>query len=176
MWPACGGCCSCSCCCRCKQLLNDVRRVPTALSDLSLFFPSPFLLLCLFGLSLDLSLSYPSPSRAFSAALLAARHTLRLPLALRILDPSPFWIHHALRHHVVRLSDTALSTYVRFMFSSSLFSPTPSSRILLLSLLSRATPAPLLLRGPCALGSGCASCGSAGCRGGVSRVVNMSCR
>ena len=38
----------------------------------------------------------PSPSRASSAALLAARQTMRLPLALRMLDPSSIQIHDAL--------------------------------------------------------------------------------
>ena len=41
-----------------------------------------------------------SPSRACSAALLAARQTRRRPLALRMLDPSSIRIHHAFPRHV----------------------------------------------------------------------------
>ena len=48
----------------------------------------------------------PSSSRACSAALLAARQTRRLPLALRMCGPLSTRIHHALCHHVMCLFDT----------------------------------------------------------------------
>ena len=81
----------------------------------------------------------PSPSRAFSAALLAARQILRLPLALRMLDPWSKRIHHALLLHVMCLFDTSLSSYVEFLLSSSRFSPTLSSCVLILSSSSRSS-------------------------------------
>ena len=40
---------------------------------------------------------------------LAARQTLRLPRALRMLDPSSIRIHHALFHQVMCLFDTSMS-------------------------------------------------------------------
>ena len=59
----------------------------------------------------------PSSSRACSAALLAARQTRRLPLALRMCGPLSTRIHHALCHHVMCLFDTWHSSCTEFAFS-----------------------------------------------------------
>ena len=113
------------------QLLwqDDVQSVFTALSALSL--PSFFSLLSSSASPAPRWVSStPSPSRACSAALLAARQTLRLHLALRMVDPSSIWLHHALLHHV--MFDAWLSSYVWFTSPSFPFSP----------LLHRAPPEP----------------------------------
>ena len=90
------------------------------------------------------SLRPPSPSRASSAALLTAHQILRLPLALRMLDPSFIRIHHAPFHHVMCLFDTSVSLSVRSLLSTS-FSSTHSFFVILsLSLRPRAILAPPL--------------------------------
>ena len=57
----------------------------------------------------------------------SARQTLRLPLALRMLNPASIRIHHALLHHVMCLFDTSMSSCLEFPSSffrpSSRFSP-----------------------------------------------------
>ena len=68
-----------------------------------------------------------SSSRACLVALLAARQTLRLPLALRMLDPSSIRTHHSFLHHVMYLFGTSLPSCAEFLVSSTLFSPTHSS-------------------------------------------------
>ena len=60
--------------------------------------------------------STQSPSRACSAALLAARRSCAFPLALRMLDPSSMRIHHAFLHHVMCLFDTSFSSCIGFVF------------------------------------------------------------
>ena len=94
-----------------------------------------------------------SPSRPSSAPLLAARQTLRLPLALCMLDPSSI---RAIFHHVMCLFGTSSPSCTDFLFSSSLFTSTHSTCVLHLSSFRR-SPSALLLssssRLPCALTS-----------------------
>ena len=86
--------------------------------SVSLFLPSPR---CLSISSTSYWVSpSPSPSRACSAALLAARQTLRLPLALCTLDPFSILIHHALVHHVMYLFGTSLPSHILPAIASSL--------------------------------------------------------
>ena len=59
--------------------------------------------------------------------LLAARQTLRLPLAQRMLEPSSIHIQQALLHHAMCLFDTSMSSCTWFLVSSALFSSTHSS-------------------------------------------------
>ena len=119
--PRCRGCC-CSCCCFCSwQVQDNVQSVLVSLSPSS--FPSLSPLPRRFGGEL------PSPSPASSAALLAARQTLRLPVALCMLDPSSIQIHRGLFYHVMCLFATSLSSCVNFLFSYSSLSPTHSFRV-----------------------------------------------
>ena len=60
--------------------------------------------------------SAPPPSRTSSAALPAACQTLRLPLALRMLDPSSIRIHHALFHQIMYPCDTSVSSCIEFPY------------------------------------------------------------
>ena len=132
-------CCGCGCCrccscfgsCRCWLVQDDMQGVLIASSCLS-FSPLsyPFVSLGDFGLTLGLC---EPVSIASLFKLLAARQTLRLPLALRMLDPSSIWIHLAVLHHTMCLLDTSLSSHVGPLFSSSLFSSTHSLRSSLLS-------------------------------------------
>ena len=88
----------------------------------------------------------PSSSRACSAALLAARQTRRLPLALRMCGPLSTRIHHALCHHVMCLFDTWHSSCTEFAFSCCPPGPSPRPRAPPgLSLRYRAPPGPQLL-------------------------------
>ena len=95
------------CCRRCGSFRgwnveDHVNSVFTALSGVwpSLLF---FLHFSPFGpLGLEVGSPRPvSPSRASSAAPLAARQSLRLPLALSMLDPSSIKIHHDILQHVL---------------------------------------------------------------------------
>ena len=116
------------CCCRrcwCWQVQDDVQSVfHCVVWSVSLLFSLPFLTLCHPRLVVE-SLR-PSLHRGLLQPLsLAARQTLRLPLTLRMLDPSSIRIHHDLLHHVMCLLDTSLSSHVEFLLSSP-FSPTHS--------------------------------------------------
>ena len=108
------------CCCCSRQMQDDVQSVFTALSGLSLCrrlsLPTSHFLPLHLRLNI-LASATQFPSRASSAALLAARQTLRLPVALRMLVPSSIRIHHVLHH-------TSVSSYNEFLLSSSRFSPT----------------------------------------------------
>ena len=116
--------CGCSCCCRCRKVQCRVSSLRCLVCLSPLFFSH-------FSISASSAAcwvsSTKSPSRACSAALLAARQTRRLPLALLMLDPSSIRIHHARLHHVVCLFDTSPSSYIQFLFSLSFLSPTHSS-------------------------------------------------
>ena len=139
------GCCCCGCCtCVLRQVQHEVQSVLTALSSLSVCF------LLHFSRSASSARRWASPapssSRACSAALLAARQTRRLPLALRMCGPLSTRIHHALCHHVMCLFDTWHSACTEFAFSCCLLGlhlalvPLPG-----LSHRSRAPPGPQLL-------------------------------
>ena len=112
------------CCCICvlRQVQHQVQRAFSALSACL----SVCLSVCLFSHFASSARhrisSTLSPSRACSAALLAARQTRRRPLALRMLDPSSIRIHHAFLNHVMCLFDTSLSSQIWFLLSPSLFS------------------------------------------------------
>ena len=63
---------------------------------------------------------FPSAS---AAALVAARHIVRRPFALRSVGPSSTRIHHDPLHHDMCPFDTSLSSHIRFLVYSSLHSP-----------------------------------------------------
>ena len=91
-------------------------------SFISLSLLTPFLTLCLFGWTLCL-FDLIAVASFFGRPFLAARQTLRRPLALCMLDPSSIRTHHALFHRVMCLFVTLLFSYVWLVFPFSLFSP-----------------------------------------------------
>ena len=106
-----GACCCCclGCCCYVAMAVALCGRCSTRCNVLSVHCLSVCLLshFSHFASSARHRISSTmSPSRAHSAALLAARQTRRRPLALRMLDPSSIRIHHAFLHHVMCLFDT----------------------------------------------------------------------
>ena len=92
------------------------------------------------------------PSRASSAALVAGHQTLRLFLALRMLDPSSIRIRHAYLPPC-NVSVRHFHILMNLSISSFLYSSTrSSSRALLLRTLSPSSSRPLsALRSPCVL-------------------------
>ena len=75
------------------------------------------------SLPLHLRLEVESLRTLSSSRASSARQTRRLSLALRMVDPSSIRIHHVLFHHVMCLLDTSLYSFIKFLLSSSFFSP-----------------------------------------------------
>ena len=107
--------CCCCCCCCCCWCWRQCASVFAALCGLSLF-----LSLFLISLPHRLDIGYLS-----SAALLAARQTLRLPLALRMLNPSSIRI----LHHVKCLFDIVVLVRWLFLLSCSFLQTHPFASI-----------------------------------------------
>ena len=132
------GCCCCCCCgvvavaiadgCCTRSKLLSLRCV-VCLSVCFSFSPvHPF---CLAASSAPRWASPTwSPSRTSSAALLAARQSLRLPRKLRLLDASSIRIHLDLFHHATCLFDTSMSRYIESLLSSYRYPPARSSGVL----------------------------------------------
>ena len=113
-WCCCCLSCCCFCCC-CRDLLNHLCFFTDLLSQ---------------EVSSDLQQTFSaynhlwtspvlSVSRTSSAALVAARHALRRFFAVRKLGPLLMRIHHALRHHTVRLLGTSYLSSSWLVVSSS---------------------------------------------------------